>query len=160
MFLQISRQGPKCRPLDTGLETYNFYTFYTLQVQDVSNWNSGGTLNTLIMPQNTASTLTHTSDTLHISNCKPELGTVPLNLCQVPLCRGEELLQLPCCFCRRPRPRDSSKRSGTHSRYGHLDQDLQSGVQCSINCQKADKNGDGKLSYEEYWNVVKRSGVP
>ena len=33
-------------------------------------------------------------------------------------------------------------------------------VECSINCQKADKNGDGKLSYEEYWNVVKRSGVP
>ena len=33
-------------------------------------------------------------------------------------------------------------------------------VKCSINCQKADKNGDGKLSYEEYWNVVKRSGVP
>ena len=25
--------------------------------------------------------------------------------------------------------------------------------------QKADKNGDGKLSYEEYWNAIKMSGI-
>merc|ERR1711953_647227 len=25
--------------------------------------------------------------------------------------------------------------------------------------KKADKNGDGKLSYEEYWNVIKMSGI-
>merc|ERR1712141_555515 len=25
--------------------------------------------------------------------------------------------------------------------------------------KKADKNGDGKLTYEEYWNVIKMSGI-
>ena len=25
--------------------------------------------------------------------------------------------------------------------------------------QKADKNGDGRLSYSEYWNAIKTSGI-
>ena len=29
----------------------------------------------------------------------------------------------------------------------------------SFSFQKADKNGDGKLSYEEYWNAIKMSGI-
>ena len=59
----FANKSPRCRPPARSIQTWKRPVI--LHIQDVSNWNSG-TLNTLIMPQNTASThTTHTSNAAH-----------------------------------------------------------------------------------------------
>ena len=60
-------------------------------------------------------------------------------------------LQSALCCCRRRGTRTRRRRSGLPS--GWVQYNTLHSQCCAV--QKADTNGDGRLSYQEYWNIIR-----